>query len=82
MSQKEDSKFELSKNRFVTVSTFKNKVKIDIREFYLDDSGERKPGRKGISLSLEEWNKMKSSMEDIDKSIKKFTGDSSSSDSE
>lgn len=46
---------------------------MDIREYYLDDQGEKKPGKKGISLSLEEYEKLKNVMEDIDKTIKKIT---------
>lgn len=64
-------RFPLSKNRFVTVSTFKSRVHVDIREFYVDDAGERKPGKKGISLTREEWDKLKENMDDIEKAIKK-----------
>lgn len=38
---------QLSAKRFVNVRTFNGKVLVDIREYYTDDSGERKPGRKG-----------------------------------
>lgn len=51
---------------------FRNKVRVDIREYYLDDQGEKRPGKKGISLSLEEYKKLKDCMDDIDKTIKKI----------
>ena len=38
---------QLSAKRFVNVRTFNGKVLVDIREYYTDDSGERKPGKKG-----------------------------------
>ena len=38
---------QLSAKRFVDVRTFNGKVLVDIREYYTDDSGERKPGKKG-----------------------------------
>ena len=38
---------QLSAKRFVNVRTFNGKVLVDIREYYEDGSGERKPGRKG-----------------------------------
>ena len=82
MSQ-EEGRFQLSNNRYLTVSLFKTKVRVDIREYYMDDKGERKPGKKGISLSLDEWKKMKEQLEDIEKDIKKKGGelsDDSSSD--
>jgi hypothetical protein len=74
MSQ-EEGRFQLSNNRFVSVSLFKGKVRVDVREYYLDDNGERKPGKKGISLSLDEWKKLKDQMDDIEQSIKSKGGD-------
>lgn len=38
---------QLSAKRFVNVRSFNGKVLVDIREYYNDDSGERKPGKKG-----------------------------------
>ncbi|KAH7410060.1 transcriptional Coactivator p15-domain-containing protein [Phaeosphaeria sp. MPI-PUGE-AT-0046c] len=45
-----------SGKRRVTVRDFKDNVLIDIREHWTDDSGDLKPGRKGISLNLEQYN--------------------------
>lgn len=42
--------------RKVTISVFKGKVLVNIREFYEDKAtGEEKPGSKGIALSVEQW---------------------------
>lgn len=41
---------QLSMKRFVNVHTFNGKILVDIREYYEDDAGELKPGRKGDSL--------------------------------
>jgi len=38
---------QLSAKRFVNVRMFNGRYLVDIREFYTDDAGERKPGRKG-----------------------------------
>jgi len=67
------NKFAISNTRFVTVSEFKGKVRVDIREFYNAD-GELRPGKKGISLSLPEWQKLRDHMDDIEKAIKKEGG--------
>ncbi|VDO16371.1 unnamed protein product [Brugia timori] len=62
--------FELGKMRFVTVRSFKGKSLIDIREYYQDKgSGELKPGRKGISLSGEQYQRLKAIMSDIDEKL-------------
>lgn len=61
--------FQLSKNRFASVSEFRGKVMVGIREFYEVD-GELKPGKKGISLPLDQWKKLKESMDDIDEAIR------------
>lgn len=76
----EEDRFQLSKNRFLTVAPFKGKVRIDVREFYLNDEGQRRPGKKGISLSKEEWEKLKDQIPEIDEKIKKTSGSDSESD--
>ncbi|XP_060066533.1 activated RNA polymerase II transcriptional coactivator p15-like [Ylistrum balloti] len=61
--------FQLSKMRFVSVSEFRGKVLVGIREYYEAD-GDLRPGKKGISLSLEQWNNLKDQMEEIDRAVK------------
>ncbi|VDN06453.1 unnamed protein product [Thelazia callipaeda] len=65
-----DEMFELGKMRFVSVRSFKGKALIDIREYYQDkNSGDLKPGRKGISLSAEQYQRLKTIMSDIDEKL-------------
>ncbi|XP_022799284.1 activated RNA polymerase II transcriptional coactivator p15-like [Stylophora pistillata] len=64
--------FELSDKRRVTVREFKGKILVDIREFYEDNEGEMKPGRKGISLQLSQWEALKSHITDIDVAIEEM----------
>ncbi|CVK89984.1 hypothetical protein FPRO06_05370 [Fusarium proliferatum] len=47
--------WELSNKRRVGVSDFSKKTFVNIREFY-DKDGKSLPGKKGISLSIEQYN--------------------------
>ena len=60
--------FLLDKKKRVTVHKFKGQLKVDIREYY-DDNGVMKPGKKGISLNLDNWNKLKDFLDKIDEAI-------------
>ncbi|KAE8636577.1 hypothetical protein XENTR_v10003045 [Xenopus tropicalis] len=68
----EDNMFQIGKMRYVSVRDFKGKVLIDVREYFMDQAGEMKPGRKGISLNPEQWNQLKEQMSDIDDAIRKL----------
>lgn len=46
---------QLGKNRSVQVREFRGKTLIDIREYYLDSEGEKKPGKKGTFAVLTFW---------------------------
>ncbi|KAK7472587.1 hypothetical protein VKT23_000700 [Stygiomarasmius scandens] len=60
-----DKYIDLGKKKRATVRSFKGKVFLDIREFYGND-GDEKPGKKGISLSSEQWQTLKDGMSVID----------------
>jgi hypothetical protein len=59
---------DLGAKKRVSVSTFKGKTLIDIREYYGDDD-DLKPGKKGIALSIEQWKKLKENFAAIDEKI-------------
>uniref|UniRef100_A0A8C9VAH0 Activated RNA polymerase II transcriptional coactivator p15 n=1 Tax=Scleropages formosus TaxID=113540 RepID=A0A8C9VAH0_SCLFO len=46
-SDRDDNLFQIGKMRYVSVRDFKGKVLIDIREYWIDQQGEMKPGKKG-----------------------------------
>ncbi|XP_026478601.1 RNA polymerase II transcriptional coactivator-like [Ctenocephalides felis] len=74
-SNKEESESDtwtLEKLRKVTIREFKGKVMVDIREHYLDASGEMKPGKKGISLSATQFNKLADLIPEIKEKLKKY----------
>lgn len=45
-----------SGKRRATVSDFNKNTFVSIREYYVTDTGETKPGKKGISLSIDQYN--------------------------
>ncbi|KAL1835790.1 hypothetical protein VTJ49DRAFT_6054 [Mycothermus thermophilus] len=47
--------WEIGKNRRIGFSEFKGSTLVNIREFYTAPNGELKPGKKGISLTLEQY---------------------------
>jgi len=53
---------------YLQVKKFKGKVGIDIREMY-EKGGEFLPGRKGIYLNTDDWDKLKGLMDKIDQAI-------------
>ncbi|XP_076875917.1 SUB1 regulator of transcription a [Brachyhypopomus gauderio] len=71
-SNKNDSMFQIGKMRYVSVRDFKGKVLIDIREYWMDQEGEMKPGKKGISLSPEQWNQLKDQIDDVDDAVRRI----------
>ncbi|KAF3657052.1 RNA polymerase II transcriptional coactivator KIWI [Capsicum chacoense] len=59
---------EISKNRRVSVRSFGGKIMVDIREFYVKE-GKQMPGRKGISLSMDQWNVLRDHADEIDEAV-------------
>ncbi|KAI0001281.1 transcriptional Coactivator p15-domain-containing protein [Russula compacta] len=49
-----DQYVDLGKKKRVTVRSFKGTTLVDIREYY-GEEGDEKPGKKGISLTVEQW---------------------------
>ncbi|KAK4164822.1 RNA polymerase [Cladorrhinum sp. PSN259] len=48
--------WEIGTNRRIGSSKFKNTTLVNIREYYNTPDGEARPGKKGISLSLDQYN--------------------------
>jgi hypothetical protein len=60
--------FELSAKKRITVRKYREMVLVDIREFY-GEPGDLKPGKKGISLTADQWNALKGAINHIDGAI-------------
>ncbi|XP_075496369.1 LOW QUALITY PROTEIN: RNA polymerase II transcriptional coactivator KELP-like [Primulina tabacum] len=61
----------LSKSRRVTISEFRGRTLVSIREYY-NKGGKDLPSAKGISLTAEQWTSFKKNVPDIEKAIKKM----------
>lgn len=68
-SSEDDNKWSIGKNRFAALREFKGNWYLDIREYYNAD-GTMRPGKKGIMLPMEQWQKLKNCIPDIDEAIK------------
>ncbi|KAI9699579.1 MAG: hypothetical protein M1820_007078 [Bogoriella megaspora] len=62
--------WELSKNRRIGINEFKGKTLINIREYY-DKDGQTLPGKKGISLSMDQFNALVKALPAIDQALRK-----------
>ncbi|SPO06719.1 related to RNA polymerase II transcriptional coactivator [Cephalotrichum gorgonifer] len=67
--------WELPKNRRVTVSEFRQSTFVNIREYYKKDD-KFLPGKKGISLNLEEYGELLKAIPAINAELKRKTGQS------
>eukprot|EP00842_Homolaphlyctis_polyrhiza_P006071 jgi/Hompol1/6465/HPOL_003552-RA len=72
-SGEEALSLEIAPLRRLTVSKWKGKVLIGIREYYKDKAtNEDKPGKKGISISADAWESIKNNFAEIDAAIAKL----------
>jgi len=70
----DEGRVDLGRDKLMDVREFKGRLLIDTREFYTDKKdGEKKPGKKGISLSTAEWENLKKAIPYIDRKIKKMS---------
>eukprot|EP00804_Cyclotella_cryptica_P027894 CCRYP_003799-RA/>CCRYP_003799-RA protein AED:0.42 eAED:0.42 QI:0/-1/0/1/-1/1/1/0/118 len=65
--------FDLGKAKRVTVRQWKTAVLVDIREFY-EKGGKELPGKKGISLTLEQYKELRKHIMDgsLDKQVEEL----------
>ncbi|KKY13363.1 putative rna polymerase ii transcriptional [Diplodia seriata] len=63
--------WELSSRRRVTVSEYSGKPLISVREYY-EKEGAQMPGRKGISLSLDQYNALMGLLPEVEAALAKM----------
>lgn len=64
--------FDLGKKRRLTIRKWKGSCYVDIREFYEDSDGEQRPGKKGISLSVDQWKTLMQLQDFVEQEISKL----------
>lgn len=83
-----DRYWEISKMRRVTISSFRGKNLVNVREYYEKD-GQELPGKKGISMSVDQFSALIRLLPDIEQSLKQqgeslprpvYSGDAGKSD--
>ena len=70
----EEERFFLGEksNRMVTVTPFMGKLKVHVRQFYVNEKGEKKPGKNGIVLDLEEFEALVKVVPKVQDSIARY----------
>ena len=73
-SQVEEERFFLGEksNHMVTVTPFMGKLKVHIRQFYMNEKGEKKPGKNGITLELKEFGELVKPVPKVQDSIARY----------
>uniref|UniRef100_A0A1I7TDI6 PC4 domain-containing protein n=1 Tax=Caenorhabditis tropicalis TaxID=1561998 RepID=A0A1I7TDI6_9PELO len=62
--------FEIGNLRYATVSNFKGKQYVNIREYYIDKNTQKMmPSKKGISLNKAQWANLKDLIPEIDRKL-------------
>ena len=59
-------------NHMVTVTPVMGKLKVHIRQFYMNEKGERKPGKNGIVLELDEFEALAKLVPKVQHSIARY----------
>jgi hypothetical protein len=67
-----EEKFKLSPWKFLDVQEYHGHIYVSIRQYYRDKKGEMKPMKKGISLRIDEWNRLVSGVQFINMKIDKL----------
>ena len=63
----EKPSWDLGMNKWVKVQEYNGRTYIDIREHYVDkNTMETKPGKKGITLNCQQFQKLKTIIDEID----------------
>lgn len=71
------SPMHLSPAKLVTVSSFSGALLVDIRQYFKNPEGATLPMKKGVSLTIPQWRRLKEAINDIDRKIAQSVEDAS-----
>ena len=57
--------FHMGNEKYVTVSHFKGRKSVHVRQFYMDNNSTRRPTSKGLVLTPDEWNNLTLHVADV-----------------
>lgn len=67
----------LSRGKQVTVSSFNGRMLVDIRQYFKNLEGATLPTKKGISLTIPQWRRLREAMDEIDSRAREGDEDAS-----
>lgn len=71
------SPMHLSPVKLVTVSSFSGALLVDIRQYFKSPEGATLPLKKGISLTIPQWRRLKEAINEIDRKVAQSAEDAS-----
>lgn len=71
-SDNNEPQWQLSSDKLIKIREFRGKLYIDIRQYYNGPNGDLLPTKKGISLTPEVYQKLKTLTKEIDEELGKF----------
>ena len=75
-TDRETLRVPLRADRHVVVQSFRGKAYVNIREFYRHEVATKwLPGKKGINMSVEDWNALMHAASKIDEAVRRIDGD-------
>ena len=74
-TDRETLRVPLRADRHVVVQSFRGKAYVNIREFYRHEVATKwLPGKKGINMSVEDWNALMHAASKIDEAVRRIDG--------
>ena len=69
------SQYELGYKKRLQIKRYNNAIFLDIREYFCKSEDNWLPTKKGVTLTIEMWEKLLSMQEQINEEIKQFCGE-------
>ncbi len=64
-----EKKFVLENDRYLTICKFRSSYRIHIRDFFQDNAGVTRPTKRGISLTVAQWQKLQLLAQNVNEAL-------------